>query len=121
LIIKYIADDDNDIRIITGGADDLLRGYKLNTDKTDENLQKTVFLGDEENVLVYYGAIKRTAGVTQGPGGIEKCASLHINSAGTLLAAQSSGKIVEVCMIRFFIFICIHHLIITMECIYIFI
>ena len=52
-------------------------------------------LSDDENVLEYFGALKRTAVLAQ-QGSIEKCSGLHINSAGSLLAAQSTGKIVEV-------------------------
>ena len=58
--------------------------------------EKKVFLGDEEKLFEYFGALKRSAGAILGQGGIEKCAGLHINTAGTLLAAQSTGKIVEV-------------------------
>jgi hypothetical protein len=80
----------------------LLRGYRLagSGGKSADGSENKVLLGDEENLLVYYGALKRSAGATQGLGGIEKCSSLHVNSAGTLLAAQSTGKIVEVCSLR---------------------
>ena len=90
------------IRIYTGGADELIRGYRLatHTAHTDDGQKKETsfqgtFLGDDENVLEYFGALKRTAVLAQ-QGSIEKCSGLHINSAGSLLAAQSTGKIVEV-------------------------
>ena len=93
------------IRIYTGGADELIRGYRLathTTAHTEEGQKKEkestfqgTFLGDDENVLEYFGALKRTAVLAQ-QGSIEKCSGLHINSAGSLLAAQSTGKIVEV-------------------------
>ena len=61
-----------------------------------EEKEKKVFLGDDECLFEYFGALKRSAGVALGQGGIEKCSGLYINTAGTLLAAQSTGKIVEV-------------------------
>ena len=99
-----------EVRVITGGSDEFLRGYRLTgsadpaTTSTstssssslskDPSVQKT-FLGDEENVLEYFGSLTRTAVVAQ-QGAIEKCSGLHINSAGTILAAQSTGKVIEV-------------------------
>ena len=93
-----------EVRVITGGADEFLRGYRL-TGTTDPastssstskepSGQKTL-LGDEEDVLEYFGSLTRTAVVAQ-QGAIEKCSGLHINSAGTILAAQSTGKVIEV-------------------------
>ena len=98
--------------MITGGADEFLRGYRLtgtvdpatatasSSSSSSSSLSKEVslqkaFLGDEENVLEYFGSLTRTAVVAQ-QGAIEKCSGLHINSAGTILAAQSTGKVIEV-------------------------
>ena len=92
--------------MITGGADEFLRGYRLTgtvdsaTTSLSSSLSKEAsvqkaFLGDEENVLEYFGSLTRTAVVAQ-QGAIEKCSGLHINSAGTILAAQSTGKVIEV-------------------------
>ena len=93
--------------MFTGGADELLRGYRMTGTGTGTGLdsegkekEKTAFLGDEETLFEYFGAIKRSAGVTLNQGGIEKCSGLHINTAGTLLAAQSTGKIVEIYRLR---------------------
>ena len=95
--------------MITGGADEFLRGYRLTgtvdpatatASSSSSSLSKEAsvqkaFLGDEENVLEYFGSLTRTAVVAQ-QGAIEKCSGLHINSAGTILAAQSTGKVIEV-------------------------
>lgn len=91
-----------EVRVITGGSDEFLRGYRLTgtgtadpaTTSSSSSSSKT-FLGDEENVLEYFGSLTRTAVVAQ-QGAIEKCSGLHINSAGTILAAQSTGKVIEV-------------------------
>lgn len=93
-------DADQDVRVITGGADELLRGYRLNTHIHTQSgdvkdAERKTLLGDDETVFEYFGAIKRTAVLAQ-QGSIEKCSALRINSAGTLLAAQSTGKVVEV-------------------------
>lgn len=72
-------------RVITGSSDDIMRGYRLTTKGSSEVDASN---GSEENILEYYGAIRR--------GSTDKCASLVSNSQGNLLAAQSSGKIVEV-------------------------
>ena len=93
-------DADQDVRVITGGADELLRGYRLNTHTHTQSgevkdAERKTLLGDDETVFEYFGAIKRTAVLAQ-QGSIEKCSALRINSAGTLLAAQSTGKVVEV-------------------------
>jgi hypothetical protein len=94
------AEDDagQDVRVITGGADELLRGYRLSTHTQSgemKDAERRTLLGDDENVFEYFGALKRTAVLAQ-QGSIEKCSALRINSAGTLLAAQSTGKVVEV-------------------------
>lgn len=66
--------------VLTGAADELIRGYQVAT--SGDDLQQ---------VLVSIGSVER-----QRPSGTDKCSSLSANPAGTLVAAQSSGKIVEV-------------------------
>ena len=75
--------DISKIRVFTGSADELIRVYKVNeiADKKRGD--------EEEQVLVFFGAIERSAGV-------DRCASLAMNSSQNLLAAQSSGKFVDV-------------------------
>ena len=75
--------DISKIRVFTGSADELIRVYKVNeiADKKRGD--------EEEQVLVSFGAIERSAGV-------DRCASLAMNSSQNLLAAQSSGKFVDV-------------------------
>jgi hypothetical protein len=99
VLTGYVEDEaDQDVRVITGGADELLRGYRLNTHTQSGEVmdaERKTLLGDDETVFEYFGALKRTAVLAQ-QGSIEKCSALRINSAGTLLAAQSTGKVVEV-------------------------
>lgn len=104
--------------IMTGAADELLRGYRLSssasatveeTKQQQQGAQKSstavtatittsaVAAGDDDvmRVIEYHGCLERTAS-----GGSDKCAGLCFNPAGNLLAAQSSGKVVEVFRIR---------------------
>lgn len=74
--------------IITGSADELLRGYSLKSSKT------SVDLLDDNDILEYIGCIERQHNSIAGS--FDKCASININSNGNLIAAQSSGKIIEV-------------------------
>jgi U3 small nucleolar RNA-associated protein 12 len=98
--------DDANVRVITGSSDDVLRGYRIPISgrgrhegsvtapggggKDDENNEDEdlMRLDDDEAVLEYYGSVKRTSN--------DKCSSLALNSVGSLLAAVSSGKVVEV-------------------------
>lgn len=82
-------------RVITGSADDMLRGYRVRG--VDESAAGSgsggggggALLGDDEKVLEYYGCIQREVS------GSDRCMSLSLNTSETILAAQSSGKIVE--------------------------
>jgi U3 small nucleolar RNA-associated protein 12 len=113
--------DLSSVRVVTGGADDLLRGYRLHipTNSSDNDakgegeaekepsnarnvadVSSSVLLGDDEKVLEYYGCVRRVPAAAIGKGvagSVDKCARLEFNVSGTILAAQSSGKIVEVC------------------------
>ena len=76
--------------VLTGAADELVRGYRLSTSSS----AATSDLGEDSvRVIEFYGSVERQPG---GNGSYDKCAGLTFNPAGTLLAAQSSGKIVEV-------------------------
>lgn len=75
-----VGDGSQEELVLTGAADELIRGYRVVT-SGDDLLQ----------VLVPIGSVER-----QRPTGTDKCSSLSANPAGTLVAAQSSGKIVEV-------------------------
>ena len=92
--------------VVTGASDELIRGYRLVTTPTtstaftapSSSSSKTqegeVHDSSEEagqSVLEHYGSLER-----QQVGGHDKCAGLYFNPAGNMLAAQSSGKIVEV-------------------------
>lgn len=48
-------------------------------------------------VIEFYGSVERQSG---GNGSIDKCAGLSFNPEGSLLAAQSSGKMVEFFRVR---------------------
>ena len=98
------------VRVVTGGADELLRGYRLavsgaGSTKSGEAVstgkkgaasgvggeeEKRVFLGDEETLLVYFGCVRR-----DGSASMDACRGLHVSPGGGLLAAQSAGKVVE--------------------------
>lgn len=91
--------------IVTGAADELLRGYRLcgpasapaagSSDKSkgaNSSADGEAAGGEEDSmrVIEYYGCLERAAH------GSDKCAGLAFNPAGNLLAAQSSGKLIEV-------------------------
>ena len=78
--------------VITGAADELLRGYRLCSTGSSKSEEDSTEEGSQ-NILEHYGSLERQQA---GAGGIDKCASLSFNAAGNLLAAQSSGKTVEV-------------------------
>lgn len=75
-----VGDGPQEELVLTGAADELIRGYRVVT-SGDDLLQ----------VLVPIGSVERLR-----PAGADKCSSLSANATGTLVAAQSSGKIVEV-------------------------
>lgn len=99
--------------ILTGAADELLRGYRLCTSTSSTPAKSTISLkgevtttntgavavtatggyaeDDTMRVIEHFGSLERTAAH-----GSDKCAGLSFNPAGNLLAAQSSGKAIEV-------------------------
>lgn len=66
--------------LITGAADDLLRAYSVR--------EGDVVVADAEDVLDYAGCVKLAGG--------EKCTHIEFNSQGTVLAAQTGQKNVEI-------------------------
>jgi U3 small nucleolar RNA-associated protein 12 len=49
--------------------------------------------GEDQNILSFFGALERSSGA-------DRCSSLAVNSSQSLLAAQSSGKFIDVFRIR---------------------
>lgn len=93
--------------VVTGASDELIRGYRLTSstsapssssakDQIDGVSDATEETG--QSILEHYGSLER-----QQVGGHDKCTGLFFNPAGNLLAAQSSGKIVEVCSVINFV------------------
>jgi U3 small nucleolar RNA-associated protein 12 len=70
--------------IMTGATDDLLRAYTIN--------RGDVLLGDSEAVLEYAGCVKLSGG--------ERCTHIEFNSHGTILAAQTGQKNIEIFRFR---------------------
>ena len=86
--------------LVTGAADELVRGYRLCTStSTTTNTSNTTDADSDDSmrVIEFYGSVERQPG---GNGSFDKCAGLSFNPAGSLLAAQSSGKIVEFFRVR---------------------
>jgi hypothetical protein len=84
--------------ILTGAADELIRGYRLVVSSNASEKEPGVSRPDSsDDILEYYGCVERQLGSAGVGPSKEKCASLCFDSSGSLLAAQSSGKIVEVC------------------------
>lgn len=71
------------IRVFTGSADELIRGYMVDTTLSEDDAVQ------ETEILKYYGSIPRSSGQ-------DRCQSLAINSSGTFLSAQAAGKYVDV-------------------------
>jgi U3 small nucleolar RNA-associated protein 12 len=80
------------IRIYTGAADELIIAYKLAVVGEDEQSGNTESSAEEE-IIRFYGVISRTSGM-------DRCASLSINYARNLLAAQSAGKVIDIYRLR---------------------
>ena len=72
--------------VVTGAADDLIRAYSIQP--------QGALLGDAEDVLRYSGCFKLASG--------EKCTHIQFNSSGSILAALSGQKFVEVFRFRSF-------------------
>ena len=88
--------------LVTGAADEVVRGYRLSTSGTATTATTALAAGestseDSMQVIEFYGSVERQSG---GNGSIDKCAGLSFNPEGSLLAAQSSGKMVEFFRVR---------------------
>jgi U3 small nucleolar RNA-associated protein 12 len=81
--------------LVTGASDELLRGYRLCAEGRAPESTDTTPAGEEGNqvLLEPHGTLLRQQ---SGGGGYDKCVLLEFNAAGNLLAAQTSGKIIEV-------------------------
>ena len=87
--------------VITGSSDDQLRGYTVNTSLLSANTNEVE--KEEENILTYIGSISTACGT-------DKVVRLCTNpSDHNTLAAQSTGKVIEVnvCLYTFSPLICI--------------
>eukprot|EP01041_Mallomonas_annulata_P006461 gene6461-13054_t len=94
--------------LVTGSSDESIRGYRIrsgveaqNSNSNDNNNAASelspapvVNLNDDEQVLDYIGCVHREHGNT------DKCTGVHFSACGSVLAAQSSGKIVDLYRIR---------------------
>ena len=75
LLVHRTTDDE---LILTGAADEFIRGYR-------------VVSSDDMQILLPIGSVERQRVVVA-----DKCSSLSVNPTGTLVAAQSSGRTIEV-------------------------
>jgi len=85
-ILTHPSDPDR-IRVFTGSADELIRGYLVDTTVTDEAAV------NETEILKYYGGVQRSSGA-------DRCQSLDINANGSFLSAQAAGKYVDIFKLR---------------------
>uniref|UniRef100_A0A7S3MHG5 Guanine nucleotide-binding protein subunit beta-like protein n=1 Tax=Spumella elongata TaxID=89044 RepID=A0A7S3MHG5_9STRA len=84
--------------LVTGAADEVVRGYRLSTTGTTTAVVAGESTSEDSmQVIEFYGSVERQSG---GNGSIDKCAGLSFNPEGSLLAAQSSGKMVEFFRVR---------------------
>lgn len=84
------------LRILTGSADEQVRAYALTQSVLTSEMLATLEGAVEENVLTYVGSLKRT----NHGGNIDRCAGLTADSVRGLVAAQSSGKLVDIYRLR---------------------
>lgn len=100
--------DPSKVRLYTGAADELIRGYRIVTsqqasssDTANEQSNELVSVPVKVNVdhtqeiFQYFGCIKRSAG-------LDRCMSLSINTSKNILAAQSAGKTIDVSGKKYF-------------------
>ena len=73
--------------VVTGGADGQLRGYRVNPDESDESIN------DESAILQYIGTVSTQCGA-------DKVVALKLSRRGDKLAAQSTGKVVDLFSVR---------------------
>jgi U3 small nucleolar RNA-associated protein 12 len=78
--------------VLTGAADEFLRGYSL--DSILASPTAGTALDDDIELLKYCGSMQRLAS------GNDKCVGLHIDASNTLVAAETSGKHVEIWRLR---------------------
>jgi len=95
--------------IVTGCSDDLIRGYRLKPEDSSSSSSSSsysssssssssfdrVLIGDSEKVLELQGCIKRSVANSS-----DKCSGLYFNSTGTLMAIQSSAKLIDIYRVR---------------------
>ena len=74
--------------VVTGGADGQLRGYRVNSDASEESI-----LDDEAAILKYIGTVSTQCGT-------DKVVALKLSRRGDKLAAQSTGKVVDLFSVR---------------------
>jgi U3 small nucleolar RNA-associated protein 12 len=86
-----VSQREEDYLLATGSSDGMLRGYSLVS--AEAGADSEAALGDEEVILQELGAIGRQFGT-------DKCLGLAFNATGTVLAAQSSGRHVELFSVR---------------------
>lgn len=78
--------------LVTGASDEWLRGYVVSTDT--EGGGSAPSLGDDQQVLRFGGALRRDAGAS------DKCVAVEFSACGTVLAAVSTGKVIDLFRIR---------------------
>lgn len=87
-----LSNTNSGVIVLTGAADELIRGYRLITTTTTTASATTTASDDTMTILEYYGSVERqNSGAS-----VDKCAGLTFAPGGGLLAAQGSGKSVEV-------------------------
>lgn len=93
---RQAADGTLTTMLLTGASDELIRGYRLSTPAIAAATTQPASTAGEEGdrvILEPYGTLQRQPA---GGGSFDKCVLLEFNAAGTLLAAQTSGKMIEV-------------------------
>lgn len=82
---------------LTGAADEYIRGYKLGNESesakaaSSRSESSDEIKEDSSNVLFYFGSLIRTMDPSQ-----DNCTGLFLDPSGTIVAAQTSGKSIEV-------------------------
>jgi hypothetical protein len=83
----------SNVCVVTGCSDEYIRGYRFKNATHDNSMG--VEIHDENEILEYYGCVLRTSNS-------DKCTGLYFNVNGALLAAQSSGKLVDIYQVKSF-------------------
>lgn len=94
------SDDPSSLRVITGSADDTLRGYKLKSSNSSSQEElsgpestSTAGMEHGDEVLAYCGSVSRSPGA-------DRCATLSLNQSGNMIAAQATNKIIDFFRVR---------------------